>query len=64
MSAWIVWSEEHGAFWGPGRSGYVTSLVRAGRYTEAEARLIEVNANRYLPEGRIYEVAMPDPLKL
>lgn len=58
---WVVWSEEHGAWWGPGRVGYYTSLMRAGRYTEAEARAIEAKANRYLPEGRAHEVAMPDP---
>ena len=57
---WVVWSEEHGAWWAPGRAGYVTSLARAGRYPKKEARQIEREANRYLREG-IYEVAMLDP---
>jgi hypothetical protein len=58
---WVVWSEEHGAWWGPGWHGYVPSLAAAGRYDKAEALDIMERANRYLPEGRIHEVAMPDP---
>ena len=61
MEYWVIWSEEHGAWWGPGRSGYVTSLERAGRYTEAQALEIEAKANRYRPAGTYYEIAMPDP---
>lgn len=57
---WVVWSEEHGAWWAPGWNGYVTSLARAGRYDKQEALDIMERANR-LPKGRIYEVAMPDP---
>lgn len=53
---WVV------AWWGPGRSGYFTSLERAGRYTEAQARAIEEGANRYRPAGTYYEIAMPDPV--
>lgn len=59
---WVVWSEEHGAWWGPGWHGYVTSLAGAGRYDKEEAIDIMDRANRYLPEGKIYEIAMPDPL--
>jgi hypothetical protein len=61
---WVVWSEEHGGWWKPGRTGYTQSLERAGRYTEAQAKEIEANANRYLPESvAFHEVAMPDPLR-
>jgi hypothetical protein len=61
MDYWVIWSEEHGAWWMPGRAGYVTSLERAGRYTEAEAIAIEMKANRYVGAGKYYEIAMPDP---
>lgn len=60
---WVIWSEEHEAWWGPGERGYVRSLFEAGRYTEERARAIERNANRYLPPSvPFHEVAMPDPV--
>jgi hypothetical protein len=58
---WVIWSEEHGGWWLPGAMGYAPSLRAAGRYTEDSAKLIEDTANRFLPEGLINEVAMPDP---
>jgi hypothetical protein len=58
---WVVWSEGPGAWWGPGWQGYVTSLLAAGRYDKGEALDIMARANRYLPEGRVHEIAMPDP---
>jgi len=57
---WLIWSEEHGAWWAPGRSGYTRSMRKAGRYQRAEAVEIVDNANRYLPEGEFNEVLMPD----
>ena len=60
---WVVWSEEHGAWWGPNELGYVKKLAKAGRYSEREAREIERRANQYLPAGvSFHEVAMPDPV--
>ncbi len=38
--AYLVWSHEHGKWWGPGGRGYVRSLARAGRYTRASALVI------------------------
>jgi hypothetical protein len=35
--AYLIWSHEHAAWWGPARSGYVTRISQAGRYTRAEA---------------------------
>ena len=64
MSDWVIWSEEHGGWWLPGSTGYTRSLQDAGRYSEGQAKLIEDTANRFLPEGRINEVAMPDPWPL
>lgn len=34
---YLVWSNEHAAWWGPNRCGYNTHLSHAGRYTRAEA---------------------------
>jgi hypothetical protein len=62
MTKWVVWSEEHGAWWGPGRHGYTTSLAKAGRYDRDEARVIAAEANRYCAAGTFHEVALPDPL--
>jgi hypothetical protein len=59
---WVVWSEEHRGWWGPGRVGYTPSLEHAGRYSQADAVAIEHRANRYLPAGTYNEIAMPDPL--
>ena len=60
---WVIWSEEHGAWWLHGSLGYTNSLRKVGRYTEARAKLIEDEANRWLPPGPAHEVAMPDPWK-
>ena len=40
----LIWSNEHRAWWGPGRHGYVESIGAAGRYSEAEALDICTNA--------------------
>ena len=34
---YLIWSHEHGGWWGPGRSGYVRSISAAGRYSRDEA---------------------------
>lgn len=34
---WLVWSNEHGAWWGPNSAGYLYKVEEAGRYTLAEA---------------------------
>jgi hypothetical protein len=61
MTNWVIWSEEHGAWWAPGSHGYTTSLRQAGRYSRERAEEIVENANRYLREGARNEVALPDP---
>jgi len=61
MENWVIWSEEHGRWWMHDAMGYTPYLRLAGRYTEDRARLIADTANRYLPDGVINEVAMPDP---
>lgn len=37
MANYVVWSNEHSAWWGPNRAGYYTHLSAAGRYTRDEA---------------------------
>ena len=34
---WLVWSNEHGAWWGPNQCHYYTDISAAGRYTLEEA---------------------------
>jgi hypothetical protein len=63
MSWWIIWSEEHGGWWRPGKTGYTRQLIAAGRYGEAEAKEIVARANQYCVAGTFNEVAMPDPLQ-
>lgn len=45
MKNYLIWSEEHGAWWNPKSAGYTMSMKRAGRYTGAEARRIAASAN-------------------
>ena len=35
--AYLIWSNEHGAWWRADRAGYTTSLAQAGRYGRGEA---------------------------
>ena len=41
---YLVWSNEHSAWWGENRCGYYTALSAAGRYTRDEALKICVGA--------------------
>ena len=34
---YLVWSNEHGGWWGPGGFGYAPDLRSAGRFTRAQA---------------------------
>jgi hypothetical protein len=57
---YLIWSYEHGGWWGPGRMGYVRELSAAGRYAGAEAREIVMEANRYAPGQKEVMVAEED----
>lgn len=35
--AWLIWSYEHRAWWGPAFAGYTVHLLSAGVYTKAAA---------------------------
>ena len=44
MSEYLIWSNEHRAWWKPSSQGYTTELSRAGRYSRDEAISICANA--------------------
>ena len=44
MSEYLIWSNEHRAWWGPGSAGYRRRVEDAGRYSHAEAIDICTNA--------------------
>ncbi len=48
---WLIWSNEHNAWWRPMRCGYTPSPSEAGRYQLEEAEQIVYEANCYLPPG-------------
>jgi hypothetical protein len=59
---YLIWSHEHGAWWGPGGCGYVRSLDRAGRYSHAEALAICIKA---IPGTSTLLQALPElPVRL
>lgn len=42
--AYLIWSHEHYAWWGPQGDGYTRELEEAGRYQRERALLICANA--------------------
>lgn len=62
---WLVWSNEHRAFWAPNRCGYTGLIEKAGRYTRTEAENIcksaNYRANSTIYEGTPPEICMPAP---
>jgi hypothetical protein len=44
MNDYLIWSNEHEGWWGPGRIGYARRIENAGRYSHAEALDIRTNA--------------------
>jgi len=57
---WLIWSNEHRAWWGPNNAGYPKDVHKAGRYTLAEARSIcssrSWDAHGVPPETMIHEI--------
>lgn len=45
--AWLIWSNEHVAWWAEARNGYTNVVEDAGRYTYKEALEIVRNANHH-----------------
>ena len=68
---WLVWSNEHNAWWGADERGYFTDVRAAGRYTREQALEIEANARRpgsggmFSHDGHVDpvppEIAVPSP---
>ena len=48
---WLVWSNEHRAYWRPNMAGYTTFAKAAGRYTEAQAIEICRDARSHGDDG-------------
>lgn len=44
MNTFLIWSHEHGAWWGPNHCGYVRDIKEAGRYSAEDAAKIVENA--------------------
>jgi hypothetical protein len=40
MKEYLIWSNQHGMWWGPDRCGYTRVIDGAGRYTKEEAEEI------------------------
>jgi hypothetical protein len=59
---YLIWSEEHGGWWGAGDWGYTRSLRQAGRYSKERADEIVSKANRFSEPPAFNEIAIPDPL--
>lgn len=48
LPTWLIWSNEHHAWWRPNAAGYTTDRNEAGRYAFNVAVQIVADANRYL----------------
>jgi hypothetical protein len=58
---YLIWSNEHRAWWGPNRCGYFTSIDSAGRYLRDEAIKIASSARGGWAKGKNPdEIAMPE----
>ena len=42
---WLIWSNEHNAWWRSNACGYTSDIKSAGRYPLSHARRICINAN-------------------
>jgi hypothetical protein len=56
---WLIWSNEHRAWWRPNGNGYCTLRKEAGRYTYEVALEIVQNAN-YRLEHEPHEAMVLD----
>ena len=64
---YLIWSEEHLAWWGPNEQGYTRSILAAGRYPLNKAEQIIQRANRFIDPAfgiSFLEIAIPDPLEV
>lgn len=52
----LIWSQEHGAWWKADGNGYSRSVFEAGRFSFQEAMRITSSANQY--SEKVNEVAL------
>lgn len=57
---YLIWSEEHHAWWRPAERGYTSQMKEAGRYSKQRADVIVHNANLI----GFNEIAIPMPEQL
>lgn len=63
ISRWLIWSNEHSAWWGPLCCGYPDNIAAAGRYTIEQA--VDICTQRSWmrgqipPETMIHESSLP-----
>lgn len=59
---YLVWSNEHRAWWGPDHRGYTRIIGKAGRYDRAEAlRIARTRDGGWrLNKGNPDEIAIPE----
>lgn len=50
---YLVWSNEHNAWWRPSSSGYTNHIANAGRYGRDEAMKICKGANFTFAKGQL-----------
>jgi hypothetical protein len=59
---YLIWSHEHGRWWGPGGRGYVRQLSQAGRFSRDNALTHCAHA---IPGTAVRKQALPDlPVRL
>lgn len=56
---WLIWSNEHNAWWAPNSLGYTPSITKAGRYTLEDTRARTMHAGP-MECGRPSEAIVPE----
>lgn len=58
---YLIWSNEHAAWWRPNRLGYTAIISQAGRYSREEAETICERANQHRQGKEPHEVMVLAP---
>jgi hypothetical protein len=61
---YLIWSNEHRAWWKASRHGYTTRTDLAGRFSFEEATEIVTQANRYSDKVEEFMVEAPSRVKI
>ncbi|MFN3675442.1 MAG: hypothetical protein ACK4TC_05630 [Sphingomonas pseudosanguinis] len=60
-SLYLIWSNEHYAWWKPDERGYTRNIEHAGRYSRADAFTIASRrGGGWQSENNPYEIAIPE----